>query len=93
MCFSLKPDLDFCGAGSGQQQCRTLPCAPRCNVSASVTATAGRVSVSRLMLGIESEKFGFKNLICKELGDKYAEVMFTFSRPLIILCWKLEAKL
>lgn len=93
MCFSLKPDLDLCGAGSGQQQCRTLPCAPRCNVSASVTATAGRVSVTRLMLGIASEKFGIKNLICKELGDKYAEVMFTFTRPLLILCWKLEAKL
>lgn len=93
MCFSLKPDLDLCGAGSGQQQCRTLPCAPRCNVSASVTATAGRVSVTRLMLGIASERFGIKNLICKELGDKYAEVMFTFTRPLLIVRWKLEAKL
>lgn len=71
MCFSLKPDLDLCGAGSGQQPCRTLPCAPRCNVSASVTATAGRVSVTRLAWSIAVENFGSEYEICscKELGD------------------------
>lgn len=81
MCFSLKPDLELCGSGSGQQQCRTLSCAPLCNVSASVTATAGRVSVSRLRGAPHWRELGLKSLIFTVFGFKSAnaEVTFTFS--------------
>lgn len=57
------------------------PRAPRCNASASVTATAGRVSVTRLAWSSAVEHFGSECEIrsCKGLGDVSftSEAVFT----------------